>query len=259
MFRTVFLLIMLLHTSVFCVAQGLSMSPTRLFFSGNPGDVVRQTIKLHNSSDRSYSLTTHMKDWDRGEDGEKKYYEAGTLPQSNAVWLSVSENTVTLAPGSTKEITVTMRIPAAAAANVTNSMLFFTQLPTQEDHRKSTQGLGVITLFELGAHIYNTPPQNLRQHIEITAMDQNDSNQLLVQVRNDGNTVADATVKFEMTHTATGAEHKLQPVSISMLPGTVQIIRFQLPDQLSGDYLGVALVQTSASNDVEVGEKLLKF
>lgn len=246
-------------------AQSISMSPTRLFFTGNPGEKVTQTVTLQNSSDKDYVFNLNYKDWSREEDGNKVYLEAGSSKTSNAAWVSTLENAVTVPAKSTKEIVVTMQIPAnASKSDVTNSMLFFTQLPQQADQARIQNGIGIITLFEVGLHIFYTPSGNHVKSLDITNIsevsNENASNRkVAVSIQNDGNTINDATVEFELTETESGKEIKLPAISISMLPNTSQVVQFSLPENISGNFLGVAIIKMAGSNDLRVGEKNFKF
>lgn len=256
---------LLLTISSQLVAQSISMSPTRLFFTGNPGEKVTETVILHNSSDKEYVFNINYKDWVREEDGNKVYTESGTLPSSNSSWVSTTENSVTIPAGSTKEVLVTMQIPANASKSaVTNSMLFFTQLPRQSDQAKVQNGIGIITLFEVGLHIYYTPVGNNIKSLEITNIAEIvnktvPTRKVAVSITNDGNVINDATVEFELTNTETGKEIKLPATSISAIPGTHQVVQFTLPENISGKYLGVAIIKMAGSNDLRVGEKNFEF
>ncbi|KQT18624.1 hypothetical protein ASG31_05495 [Chryseobacterium sp. Leaf404] len=241
------------------------MSPTRLFFTGSPGEKVNQTVTLQNSSDKDYVFNLNYKDWVRDENGNKIYLDAGSSKTSNAAWISTLENAVTIPAKSTKEIVVTMQIPANASKSaVTNSMLFFTQLPQQADQAKAKNGIGIITLFEVGLHIFYTPSGNLVKSLDITniaevSSDNITERKVAVSIHNDGNTINDATVEFELTDTDSGKEIKLPAISISMLPGANQVIQFSLPEKISGNFLGVAIIKMAGSNDLRVGEKNFKF
>jgi len=246
------------------LAQSISMSPTRLFFTGNPGEKVSQTVTLQNSSDKDYVFNLNYKDWSREEDGNKIYLDAGSSKTSNAAWVSTLENSVTVPARSTKEIVVTMKIPANAPKSVTNSMLFFTQLPQQADQARIQNGIGIITLFEVGLHIFYTPPGNQTKSLDITNISEVNSDnavskKVAVTIHNDGNTINDATVEFELTNTDSGKEIKLPAISISMLPDTNQVVQFSLPENISGNFLGVAIIKMAGSNDLRVGEKNFKF
>lgn len=265
--RLTIILLILIITSVSSVfAQGVSMSPTRLFMTGNPGETITERVILHNSSTNDYVLSVNYKDWLREVDGNKVYFEPGTLENSNASWLSTLENTVSLPAGATKEVMVAMQIPEdVSTTDVANSMLFFTQLPTQEDKTTSSStGLGVITLFEFGLHVYYTPTTNDLKSLEITNIEEITSEEFVgrnvaISITNDGNVVNDATVEFELTNTDTGEEIKFEPRSISMIPKTHQVVVFSLPEGLLGEYLGVTIIKMTGTNDLRVGEKNFSF
>ncbi len=258
-----FLALLLILIATFSLsAQGISMSPTRLFFEGKPGETLTQTVTLYNSSTRDYVFAISYRDWNRDEQGNKHYFDANALQNSNAGWISTLERSVSLPAGAGRELPVTMKVPQnASPGNVTNSMLFFTQIPTQEDIANSGQGIGIITLMELGLHVYFTPQANTTKDLEIISMElqQEPTRKLAVRISNDGNTVTDATVELELTNKETGADVKLQPISISMMPQTTQTVEFAIDKKLSGNFLGVAIIKMEGSTDLRVGEKDLKL
>lgn len=241
------------------------MSPTRLFFTGNPGETVTQTVILSNSSTTDYVFNVNLKDWKREQNGNKVYFEPQTTPNSNASWVSTVESSVNLPPKTDKEILVTLKIPSnASTTEVTNSMLFFTQIGKQQDIAEQQKGIGIIALFEFGLHVYYTPVNNNTKSLDIVSISENhdtmaNTRTVSVGIENDGNVVNDATVTLELTNTGTGEEIKLEPINISMMPGAVQIVDFQVPPELSGNFLGVAIVKMAGTNDLRVGEKTFEF
>lgn len=247
------------------LAQGISMSPTRLFFTGNPGETVSQPVILSNSSATDYVFNVNVKDWKREEDGNKIYFEPNTLPNSNALWISTLESSVNLPAKSDKEIIVTMKIPLeASASQVTNSMLFFTQIGKQKDIAEQQKGIGIIALFEFGLHVYYTPVGNNVKSLDIVSIEEltdlvSETKKVAVEILNDGNMVNDATVELEFTNKASGEEIKFKPINISMLPGTQQVVKFEVPKDISGSYLGVSIIKMAGTNDLRVGEKTLNF
>jgi len=44
-----------------------------------------------------------------------------------------------------------------------------------------------------------------------------------------------------------------------MLPDTNQTVQFSLPEDISGKFLGVAIIKMAGSNDLRVGEKNFTF
>ncbi len=246
-------------------AQGISMSPTRLFFTGNPGETVSQPVILSNSSTADYVFNINLKDWKREEDGNKVYFDANTLANSNASWISTVESSVNLPAKTDREIIVTMKIPSdASTSEVTNSMLFFTQIGKQKDIAEQQKGIGIIALFEFGLHVYYTPVGNSTKSLDIISINEvrdedTPSRKVAIGIENDGNVVNDATVELELTNTTTGEEIKLDPINISMMPGAEQVVSFQLPQELSGTFLGVSIIKMAGTNDLRVGEKTFEF
>lgn len=247
------------------IAQGISMSPTRLFFSGNPGETISLPVTLSNSSENDYVFNINTKDWNRDEYGTKIYFDSGSLENSNASWISTVESSLSIPKKTDREIMVKMTIPAdASTTELTNSMLFFTQIGKQEDKPKREMGIGIIPLFEFGLHIYHTPPGNSTRSLDIEGIENtfNEANQIqLVKVRlyNDGNVVNDASAELELTNTTTGEDIKLDPINLSMMPKTYQTVIFQLPKNLQGTYLGVSIIKMAGTNDLRVGEKTFEF
>lgn len=250
-------------TTIF--AQGVSMSPTRLFFTGNPGETISLPVLLSNSSQNEYVFDINTMDWNREEDGTKVYFDGGSLENSNTSWISTIESSLTLLPKAEKEIMVKMTIPMdASTSEVTNSMLFFTQIGKQEDIAVQQNGIGIIALFEFGLHVYFTPVQNTTQSLDIVSIEEilSENKQYTiveVGIENDGNVVSDATAELELTNTTSGDEVKLKPINISMLPGAKQVVRFQLPEGLKGTYQGVSIIKMAGTNDLRVGEKTFEF
>ncbi|MGY0038937.1 hypothetical protein [Pedobacter sp. NJ-S-72] len=105
--------------------QGFSISPARIFFTGNPGETISQTVTFGNTSAGTLSFVTRIQDWNRDSLGTKVYYDSNTLPFSNASWLTLSSsNNVAILPGENKQVNVSVTIPADAK-KLTTSMLFF--------------------------------------------------------------------------------------------------------------------------------------
>lgn len=264
-FKSIIIYFFLISSTVTIFAQGVSMSPTRMFFTGNPGETVSQTVTMHNNSDKDYVFNINIKDWNREEDGTKIYFEPGTLHHSNSNWVSTLETNINLPAKSSIEVLVTMTIPENASTNeLTNSMLFFTQIGKQEDEVKHDLGIGIIAIFEFGLHLYYTPPTNQTNSLDIISIEsksnvKTNTEQVHIRVFNDGNRVNDASVELELTNLLSGEEIKLTPINISSMPGTYQTVIHNLPDDLKGEYLGVVIIKMAESNDLRIGEKTFIF
>lgn len=245
--------------------QGFSISPSRIFFSGNPGETVSQTVQFANTSGRPLSFITRIQDWERDSLGTKVYYDSNTMPLSNAKWITLSSNNVTVQPGENKQVIVSLNIPAdpVKAKKLTNSMLFFTQVKEQEPEQKTAAKIGLNVLMEVGIQVYYVPRGLNAGELEFLSFDdlgtadqgKNKSRRLALKIRNRGNLNKDAFIRFELTNKETGEEIKIKPQVIAMLPDATQLIIVDLPTDLKGKFLAVALLDAGSSYDLKVAEK----
>lgn len=262
---SVLLGLILINTLSF--AQGISVSPSRIFLKGNPGEIVSQVITLTNHSDGNYNFLSSVKDWDRDSLGVKQYYSVGKLKFSNGNWLSLSQSNVSLAPKETKYLTVSMKIPIdTPLTELTTSMLFLTQALEQKPNTGGL-GIGLQILFEVGIQIYHIPEQLDAGDVEFLSFEDRgiDSTQLhpvrrvAVKIRNTGSINKDAQLRFELTHLRSGDEITIMPTSVALLPHAEQWIFVDLPNKLSGDFLAVAILDAGEKYDLKIAEKKITY
>lgn len=259
-------IILICNTLIY--GQGISISPSRIFFTGEAGQTVSQAITFNNTSTSPLSFIANLKDWDRDSLGSKRYYTTGNNPASNASWLTLSENTVQLAPGETKVVNLSMTIPNhLATKQQSHSMLFFTQI--KEQNAAQANGLHMNVLIEVGIQVYHTPTGLKTGDLEFVAFEdkgtvtlQEDKTvrQMEVKVKNTGQINKDAYVRFELTNTETGEEIPIDAVAIAMLPQSEQWVRIHVPGKLvSGRYLAVAILDAGSQYDLKIAEKEITY
>jgi len=244
------------------MGQGFSISPSRLSFTGNPGETVAQTISLSNTSQAILNFSTRILDFDRDSLGNKLYYDPGTRPSSNAKWLTMSSTSVRLLPGETKKLNISMAIPAVAKTNA-QSMIFFTQVKDQSSAAIAGKSIGVSILMEMGVQVYYTPNGLNAGELEFLAFEDRGTvsdgklklRRLMLKIHNTGDINKDAFVRLELTNKETGEEHKIDPASIAMMPQATQWVTFNLPIELTGKFLAVALLDAGAAYDLKIAEK----
>lgn len=264
LFFTAICLIPLLSHSV--MGQGISLSPTRLFFTGNPGETVSQTITFSNTSKKPFSFNTRIQDFERDSLGNKVYLNRQTLSASNAGWISISSNGIVIQPGEKQEVILTLNIPKDARTQ-TSSMIFFTQSTEQQPQNIAGTSLGINVLLEMGIQIYYTPKGLSSGELEFISFEDrgnydngnNKSRRLALKIHNTGAINKDGFVRFELTNKETGEEIKVKAETIAMLPNATQWVLLDLPADLKGKYLVVAILDAGASYDLKVAEKEIKY
>lgn len=248
-------------------AQGVAVSPSRIFFNAAAGQSVTERLQVSNTDSQVLILTATLKDWYRDSLGNKIYFEAGSLPTSNAGWMRIDPVQLVLQPHETKEVAVSIQVPDSGR-KVTNSMLFLTQV----NKRKPVTGIDpsgkkvmILIKVEVGIHLYNIVPGISRKDLEFTAFDDKgpntDSTRLLaVTIRNRGEVPTDATLRLELTHKISGAGIQLPARPLSMLPGATQVILIPVPaHQSKGKYLAAAILDYGDGTDLKVAQKEIVY
>lgn len=246
-------------------AQEVSVSPARLFFTGTAGQTYTQQLLIHNTGSEKAIFRSGMMDWRRDSLGNKIYSPSGTLPSSNATWVEVAPNIIEIEAGAKKEVRITLHVPEKSSdtPRLTNSMLFLTQVNAQRS-KVATPGktsVGILIKLEFGIHVYYTPSQNQKKDVSFTAMylehkrNANRPKRLAIKVKNTGEVVTDGFLRLELTAKSTGKELKVPAKAISMLPGDEQVIYQELSEDMKGDYLAVALLDSGEENSLKVAKK----
>src|SRR5690606_24308960 len=97
------------------------------------------------------------------------------------------------------------------------------------------------------------PPANTRASLEIINIEEvfigDQNTKIAVNIFNDGNTITDAIVEFELTNTDSGDEMKLKPQTISMFPEAEQVVQFDIPQNISGNLLGVTIIKIAGGKE----------
>jgi len=256
-------------TATILYAQGVSISPSRIFFSAKSGETMQEKLLISNSSNKEYFFQISLKDWKRDSLGRKLFSEPGTSPTSNARWVEMEEgNIVRIGPNQKKEVRVSLKHPdSLQQPRFSNSMLFFTQFTPQSDTLQEVGKMGVRVLFEFGIHLYHTPisagPPDIAfmefQDAGLVESTQGKMRQIRLKVKNSGERVSDANIKLELTNKTDGQETLLEPIGVSLMPGEEQWVSFFAPVSLKGNYLGASIAEVIGTSRKRIAEKDLIF
>ncbi|QNK64684.1 hypothetical protein H7F33_09490 [Pedobacter sp. PAMC26386] len=264
-FRTGVLLMFLVVFSIRSNAQAISFSPTRLFFKGNPGETLTETITISNSGKDPYEFITSIQDWKRDSLGNKVYFPMGTLVNSNGRNISLSSTNLKLNPGEKKSFTVSMLIPKTQKENPisSNSMLFFTQTNARFPQTQEKTGFGIRISLELGIQLFYIPNEGKSGVMNFLAFDAGvitvkgrNLQRLAVKFENTGEISKDGYVRFELTNKQTGEELKIKPIPIAIMPKDSQWVYYTMDNELpAGEYLGVAILDAGENYNLKVAER----
>ena len=145
--------------------DGIALAPARFELTMTPGSETTVVVNLdyHTSSAAApaYRLLASLNDWDINEQGELSFSKAGSRPNSASPWIIYSPAEVTVQPGQTHSIRVTVSVPKDAAPGDHLAALVVEQRPdTIKLNRNARQ---MLMRFRMASMFYITVPQATRR------------------------------------------------------------------------------------------------
>lgn len=138
----------------------IAISPSRVELVMSPGTEKTVVVNLIYSSDSGSGHPTrvigYLGDWSITKNGKIEFYPAGARPNSASPWLVYSPTEVTVMPGGTHSIRVTVSVPKAASAGEHVTALFVE--PRPDDIKSDQNRKQVRVKFRLAAVFYIMVP-----------------------------------------------------------------------------------------------------
>lgn len=145
--------------------DGIALAPARFELEMSPGSETTVVVNLdyHTSQTnaRPYRLVASLNDWDINGRGELGFYRAGTQANSATPWIIYSPAEVTVQPGKTHSIRVTISVPKDAAPGDHLASLIVEQRP--DTIKLNQNARQMIMRFRMAAMFYITVPQATRR------------------------------------------------------------------------------------------------
>ncbi|HXH40756.1 MAG TPA: hypothetical protein VNN08_19145 [Thermoanaerobaculia bacterium] len=132
----------------------LSIAPAVVMLRGVAGQSTTQTMKLTNTSSRPFSFDLKAQDI-IVRDGHRVFVDAGQIPGSIAASASFSRKSVTLAPGESVRVDVTVTIPVKPSSRAVLALFRGT---TKLEHGSigATVSLGTLLTFALSDEVLSS-------------------------------------------------------------------------------------------------------
>lgn len=240
---------------------GLSASPIKFHYQLPPGGSETQTITIMNPTNAEVEVGVSFGDWNYGENGENKLYDAGTLETSCANWIKVLPTSYfVLQPHEQKKLDLVLSVPADANTEIPvhTGMVFFTQLNPGDSGREK-DGAAIKVAVRMGVKIYHSFFPNTNADVEITdfntfEVETNEKGVYLV-LESQGKIWTNGNVNWELFNKNTGKKEKLEKTKFFTLPGNKRRLEPQLPEDLQkGNYTLTAIVKYEDSDAIKIAD-----
>ncbi|HJU53368.1 MAG TPA: copper resistance protein CopC [Pyrinomonadaceae bacterium] len=173
--------------------DGIALAPARFELEMTPGSETTVVVNLDYHTSRAdaqpYRLVASLNDWDMNEKGELGFYKAGARPLSASPWIIYSPAEVTVQPGQTHSIRVTITVPKDATPGDHLAALIVEQRPdTIKLNRNARQ---MVMRFRMASMFYITVPRATRRGTLANLQARTDARGIVVTptLKNEGNSV----------------------------------------------------------------------
>jgi hypothetical protein len=247
------------------MAQRINVNPTILAFNESAGQSSTQILTITNLSDKVQAYQLSLGDWIRDTTGEHRYYAPGTIKRSCANWVKFDNPIVEIDPQKSKDVRVTLTIPADSAATkeMKWAMIFVQSVEEQTggENKAAKLKATIKEVYRIGIHVYQTPPTIIKKEAKALSLVQEKTNKDLFDFTmvNSGMTMLDCKVRLVLTNLASGAEIKLDEQSFPVFPDSKRIVKLEIPKTVpAGKYSMLGILEYDPDMPLEAIESSLE-
>lgn len=183
--------------------DGIALAPARFELEMSPGSETTVVVNLDYHTSRAdaqpYRLVASLNDWNINGRGELEFFRAGAQPNSASPWIIYSPAEVTVQPGKTHSIRVTVSVPKDAAPGDHLASLIVEQRP--DTIKLNQNARQMVMRFRMAAMFYIKVPQATRRGTltNLQAAFEGDKIVVTPTLKNEGNSVVRPLTSLKVT------------------------------------------------------------
>jgi methionine-rich copper-binding protein CopC len=183
--------------------DGIALAPARFELEMPPGSETTVVVNLDYHTSRAdaqpYRLVASLNDWNISAGGGLDFYRAGTQANSASPWIIYSPSEVTVQPGQTHSIRVTISVPKDAAPGDHLASLIVEQRP--DTIKLNQNARQMVMRFRMAAMFYVTVPQATRRGTLANLQATVDGEKIVVTptLKNEGNSAVRPLTSIKVT------------------------------------------------------------
>jgi len=242
--------ILTISTNAQVQKSAISIGPATLYFTADKGQTSTQTVYITNKLNRPYSFSIELIDWTLDSTGEDLFYDAGTMHNSCAKWITLDKTFVEIPANSKEAINVKLHLPDSADAikEIKWTMLHIVTSGEKKAPKKSgSVELALTKSLAVGVRIYQVPPANVSLAKEVKMRSfralSDSNNTYRIESENLGAMLLRCHYSIELSSESTGEKITVGPKEALLLPGQKRFVDLAMPKSLAkGKYTAVALI-----------------
>lgn len=236
-----------------------------------PGERYEGAVNVRNDSNEPQEVKIYQTDYMFFRDGTNTYGEPGTMPRSNAKWITFSPSFVTVPPLSTVAVSYYVDVPQDTPARKLVgsywSMLMVegiakgsAESAAQKDPKKTQMGIRQTIRYgiQIATHIAQTGSKKISFVDAKLIPDEKGKRYLQVDLENTGELWIRPDVYVELFNDQGVSKGKFTGARYRMYPGTSVRQMIDLTSAAPGSYKALVVVE-AGGEDVYGAEYTLKF
>jgi len=195
-----------------------------------PGQTYEEVVAIHNPTEEPQQARLYLRDYAFAADGTNAYDEPGSRPRSNAAWVTFAPPVLTVPPGETIPVVVTVAVPADADGGSHWSMLMVEGIPptSAESTLRPASGTGEVRFevnervrygIQLASHLPAGTAQAEVLAVELQSRPDG-SRVLAADVTNTGDRMFTGPVYIDVFDASGAAQGRIDGSSARVYPGT---------------------------------------
>jgi hypothetical protein len=228
--------------------------------SATPGESYSGTIIVRNTTSEPHELKVYQTDYAFHADGTTLYSEPGSMPRSNAAWISISPSYVVLPPEADARIQYRVTVPAAGVAPKSGthwSMLMVEPIArgsAESAHRAlrgKRSGVGIQTHIRYGVQVVThlgTEGVRTLQFAGTRTTGARNEKTLEFDLVNTGELAYRPTLRVELYDREGNPTGKFETERGLLYPGTSLRQRFELGALPAGSYHALVIADVGGES-----------
>ena len=236
-----------------------------------PGDIYTGSIVVRNDTKETQEAKVYQTDYSFQSNGTNNYGEPGTLPRSNAKWITFSPAYITLPPNGTMAVNYTVTVPKEID---TNKMVgsYWSMLMVEGIQKGSAESslpqkdakaqMGIMQTIRYGIQLVTTIPKTGTKKIQFKStkvINKEDGKRILeIEIENIGEIAMRPDVYVELFNEQGASLGKFPGIKYRIYPGTSVRQSIDVSSVAAGTYKALVVVD-SGGEDVFGSQYTLKF
>lgn len=226
-------------------AQVAVIGNTTEEFVAQPGEMISHTIVIANNTSEPQTVRLYQTDYAFSADGTSRFDDPGTMPRSNAAWITPLTHVLVVAAGSEAKVAYAVRVPNDSSLKGSYwSAIMVEGAPTASVSRpvsRNSISLGVVTRYavQVATHIGSTGSRKIDLVSPSVVVDSSGATSMQCDVANTGERAYRPIVWVEIYDTTGALRKRVKQERGLIYPGSSVRQTFALGRLPSGTYRAV--------------------